>query len=96
MTVVELCRLLPGRSPQAVRYARMRFGRYNRALVPLDGLCIACDSRPVWSESRHAHPMHLCKECYLEEMERRAKEEARANAQRQRIFKRNAKGPGSR
>ena len=88
----ELARLLPGRSPKAVRRARERFGRYNRALVGMEGVCVRCDDRPVWAESRHARRMHLCKDCYLSEMEERDREEARANAARQRKFK--AKGRG--
>lgn len=92
MTAVELSALLPGRSPQSVRHARMRFGRYNRSLVGMEGVCVRCDDRPVWAESRHARRMHLCKDCYLSEMEERDREEARANAARQRKFK--AKGRG--
>lgn len=84
--------MLPGRSPKAVRSARMRFGRYNRSLAALGALCVSCDERPVWEESPKARSMRLCKGCYLDEVERRDAEEPRANAARQRRFKRSRRG----
>ena len=90
---VELARMLPGRSAEAVRCARKRFGRYNRAMADLSGVCVCCDARPVWEGSPRARAMRLCKGCFLEEMERREGERTRANAERQRRFKRKGR-PG--
>lgn len=84
MTAEELARLLPRRSPKAIRNRRSRKGRWSKSRVPL---CSRCDERPVWQESPRARSMGLCKGCYLHEMEHRSREDARANALRQSLFK---------
>lgn len=88
MTSGQLARLLPGRTPAAVRHMRMRAGRWGQ---PLGGLCICCDARPVWEESARAQAMRLCKGCYIEEMGRRLDEQPAANALRQKVFKKSPK-----
>lgn len=80
MTAGELAALLPGRSARAVREKRKRAGRWQMA----GRLCIACDARPVYAESATALSWGLCKECYLDERERRLDEERRSAALRQR------------
>lgn len=95
MTAAELASILPWRTAKAVRRIRERHGRRRAGTAPP---CRACDSRPVWEESPRARRMGLCKGCYLDEMERRAAEDARANALRKRIHdarRREARGkPG--
>ena len=82
MTAAELSAMLPGRTAKAVRRIRERHGRRVAGSTPT---CRACDARPVWEESPRARRMGLCKGCYLDEMERRAAEDARANALRKRF-----------
>lgn len=85
MTAEELSRtLLPRHTTKAIRNRRYRIGRWSKASTPL---CERCDSRPVWTESARARAMGLCKGCYLHEMEHRRREDARANALRQSLFK---------
>lgn len=84
MSAVELHALLPRRSPKAIRRMREREGRWSAAAAPT---CRLCDRRPVWEESPRARRMGLCKGCYLDEMEHRGREDARANALRQSLFK---------
>ena len=80
MTAAELSGLLPGRSVRAIREKRKRVGRWRMA----GRICVACDSRPVYAESAQALAWGLCKECYLDERERRLDEERRSAALRQR------------
>lgn len=82
MTAAELSAMLPGRTAKAVRRIRERHGRRRAGTAPP---CQACDSRPVWEESPRARRMGLCKGCYLDEMERRSAEDARAGALRKRL-----------
>lgn len=95
MTAAELSAMLPGRTAKAVRRIRERHGRRVAGATPT---CRACDARPVWEESPRARRMGLCKGCYLDEMERRSAEDARANALRKRFHdarRREARGkPG--
>ena len=84
MTAAEIGDWL-GRTARSVEHIRERFGR----AAPRRGICWACDARPVWEDSPEALKMGLCKGCYLDEMERREKEDVRDNAYRQRKFKRN-------
>lgn len=85
MSAPELSRsLLPGRTPKSIRNRRSRIGRWSAAATPL---CRRCDERPVWAESPRARKMGLCKGCYLDEMEHRSREDKRANALRQSLFK---------
>lgn len=67
-------------TPSAVRHARQRYGRFSTGT---DGLCIACDARPVFSTSPQAKRWRLCKGCYLAERKRRLEEEAESNRIRQ-------------
>lgn len=83
MTSRELSEILPGRSALAIRHMRARRGRWQAA-VPI---CSVCGQRVVWTESARAKSMGLCKGCYLHEMEHRRREDARANALRQSLFK---------
>ena len=82
MTAAELAAMLPGRTAKAVRRIRERHGRRAAGSTPA-GRC--CDARPVWEESPRARRMGLCKGCYLDEMERRSAEDARAGALRKRM-----------
>lgn len=84
MTAEELSRILPRRSPKAIRRMRSRKGRWSKSRTPL---CARCDDRPVWTESPRARKMGLCKGCYLDEMEHRDREERRNNALRQSLLK---------
>lgn len=85
MSATELSdSLLPGRSPKAIRRRRERIGRWGSETAPV---CRKCDARPVWEESARARRMGLCKGCYLDEMEHREREDRRANALRQSLFK---------
>lgn len=84
MTAEELARLLPRRTPDAIRKRRSRKGRWSKVRTPL---CSRCDERPVWTESPRARRMGLCKGCYLHEMEHRRREEKRSNALRQSLLK---------
>lgn len=79
----ELSPLLPHRTPTAIRIMRSRIGRWASAVE----LCQVCSDRVVWAESARAESMGLCKGCYLHEMEHRKREDARANALRQSLFK---------
>lgn len=73
-----------GCSVNAVYHARQRYGRF--APEP-SGLCVVCDSRPVWAESKGALRMRCCKGCYLREQERRLEEEQLELRVRQRAFR---------
>lgn len=76
---------LPGRTAQAVRHARMRFGRFGH-----DGrreVCFMCRDRPVWADSREAVSRGLCKACFLRAREQEAREEALHNRVRQVEFR---------
>ena len=76
---------LPGRTAQAVRHARMRFGRFQH-----DGrreVCFMCRDRPVWADSREAVARGLCKACFLRAREQEAREEALHNRVRQVEFR---------
>ena len=89
MTAEELSVLIPRHSPQAIRNRRSRKGRWSKVRVPL---CSRCDERPAWRESPKARAMGLCKGCYLHEMEHRRREDPRANALRQSLFKERRRG----
>lgn len=67
-------------TPNAVRHARQRYGRFSTGT---DGLCIACDARPVFDTSAQAKKWRLCKGCYLAERKRRLEEETESNRIRQ-------------
>lgn len=79
MEAAELAELM-GLTVESVRSARKRFGRFGKGTR---GLCIVCDSRPVWAESAKAKRMGLCKGCYLTEMRKRDEERREHAAQRQ-------------
>lgn len=81
MTSAELAEAM-GSTAAAIRHARSRFGRWPSGT---DGLCVVCDARPVFSESREARRWGLCKACYLAERERRAAEEAESARVRQAV-----------
>ena len=72
-------------TPSAVRHARQRYGRFSTGT---DGLCIACDARPVFDTSAQAKKWRLCKGCYLAERKRRFDEEAESNRIRQAAHRR--------
>lgn len=72
-----------GLTPCAVRHARARYGRG----AAIDGLCIACDERPVWAECAPARAMRLCKGCYLRERALRLEESKEAARIRQAEFR---------
>lgn len=85
LTSCQLSAMLPGRTPLAVRLARMRFGRW-----PGDGrreVCFMCRDRPVWADSREAVARGLCKACFLRAREQEAREEALHNRVRQVEFR---------
>ena len=69
-----------GRTPDAVRRIRERYGRYSRTRTPI---CSKCGERPVWVESVHARRLGLCKGCYLDEEELRLRDAKRNGALRQ-------------
>lgn len=81
MTAAEIARLL-GVSVSAARHARSRYGRYRAGSA---GLCVVCDSRPVFVESPQARRWRLCKGCYLKERDRREREERDSARVRQAI-----------
>lgn len=74
-------------TPSAVRHARQRYGRFSTGT---DGLCIACDARPVFETSPQAKKWRLCKGCYLAERKRRLEEEAESNRVRQAAHRKKA------
>lgn len=84
MTAGELGELM-GLTAASIRHARMRFGRWPKHS---EKVCVMCDQRPVWADSKKARRMHLCKACYLAEMQRQAEEDresARVRKYRQRV-----------
>ena len=79
-------------TPEAVRHARSRYGRWPAS--PGD-ICGVCGERPVWAESAAARALHLCKGCWLEEKARRLderREEARLRQRELRIRRQEAAG----
>lgn len=79
-------------TPEAVRHARSRYGRWPAS--PGD-ICSVCGERPVWAESAAARALHLCKGCWLEEKARRLderREEARLRQRELRIRRQEAAG----
>ena len=78
-TAAELAALL-GVTTRSVDYARRRFGRFPSNAVRL---CVACDQRPVYVESREAKRLGLCKGCWLKEQRRRLEEDAESTRLRQ-------------
>ena len=79
-------------TPEAVRHARSRYGRWPSS--PGD-ICGVCGERPVWAESAAARALHLCKGCWLEEKARRLderREEVRLRQQELRIRRQEAAG----
>lgn len=78
-----------GRTPQAVRHVRHRYGRWHPDAVPL---CQKCGEHPVWKAAADGRRWGLCKACTIEEREYRERIgptlAARDNAYRQRKFKR--------
>lgn len=74
-----------GTTTSSVSNARQKFGRFGTVA---DRLCVVCDARPVWIESPKARRLHLCKGCFLDEVERRMAEEDRSAALRQREHRR--------
>lgn len=70
-----------GTTTGSVEYARKRYGRFP----PRDasGLCVVCDSRPVYAESPEAKRLGLCKGCWQEEQRKRLEEEPEAVRLRQ-------------
>ena len=77
MSAKELAALLHT-TPGAVRHARQRYGRFGKS-----GLCSVCGKRPVWTESKRAARMNLCKGCFIEETEKRVAEAKAAATMRQ-------------
>lgn len=60
MCAAELAAVM-GRTPQSVRKARSRYGRWSTGT---DGLCVKCDAEPVFATSATARRLHLCEACY--------------------------------
>lgn len=92
MTAGELAEMLPGRTGDAVRAVRKRYGRYRaKGVTPL---CQKCGEHPVDMLDREARRWGLCKACAVAEKEwrdRNADELRRRNdARRQR--RHNSKG----
>lgn len=83
LTSKELSEFLPQRTAKAIRHIRERLGRYAEHTP----LCQVCGTRVVWTDSAKARRMGLCKGCFLDEMELREREAARANALRQQRLK---------
>ena len=88
LTAEDLANILDGRTPQAIRKARQRYGRYNAYEIPL---CQKCHEHPVDVATPRATRLGLCSECFIKEETWRiehAKEIRRKkNALRQRRFK---------
>ena len=89
-TCEELAEVL-GTTAKSVESARHRFGRFGGNA---DALCVVCDSRPVFAESRQAKRMRLCKGCYLKERERRLQEERESVAVRQAVKRQKRRSSG--
>lgn len=92
MSSQELASML-GRTPQAVRHIRYRYGRWNPDAVPL---CQKCGEHPVYMADADARRWGLCQECACREKEwrdRNAERLRKANAaRRQRKHKRKGMG----
>ena len=84
MTARELANHF-GCTVNSVNWARKHYGRYDAPSARY--MCVACEERVVWEESKSARRLRLCKGCYLKEQEMRSREELRANAARQRTYK---------
>ena len=78
-TAAELAEAL-GVTEASVKYARRTYGRWSSNA---SGLCVSCDQRPVYVESKEARRLGLCKGCWLEEQRKRLEEDAESTRLRQ-------------
>ena len=69
MTASELSEMLPGRTPEAVKGFRKRWGRYR--LTGVTPLCQKCGAHPVNVRDPEARRWGLCMECAIVEREYR-------------------------